>query len=119
MKKNLRKLSALVLALVLSISLALPAAAADLSAQEAVAKAYQAFGVKENEVRLLEVRKDRDDGRVVYEIEFAKDYDVKYSCEVLASSGVVVDREKDVSRNIFDKLELFFEVLFSQLFSRS
>ena len=118
MKKNLRKLSALVLALVLSISLALPAAAADISAQEAVAKAYQAFGVKENEVRLLEVRKDRDDGRVVYEIEFAKDYDVKYSCEVLASSGVVVDREKDVSRNIFDKLELFFEVLFSQLFSQ-
>ena len=119
MKKNLRKLSALVLALVLSISLALPASAADLSAQEAVAKAYEAFGVKESEVKLLEVKKDRDDGRVVYEVEFVKGYDVKYSCEVLASSGKVVDKEKDVSRNVFDRLELFFEVLFADLFSRS
>ena len=119
MKKSLRKLFSLALALVLSLSLGSVAFAADLSANEALNKAYEAFGVKAENVQLLELRKDYDDGRAVYEVEFAEGYDVKYSCEVVADSGKVVDREKDISRNIFDKLELFFEVLFAKLFSKN
>lgn len=118
MKKSLRKLFSLALVLVLSLSLSSVAFAADISANEALNKAYEAFGVKAENVQVLELRKDYDDGRVVYEVEFAEGYDAKYSCEVIADSGKVIDREKDVSRNIFDKIELFFEVLFAKLFSR-
>lgn len=118
MKNNFKKLSALLLALALSVSLSSAAFAADLSENEALQKAYEAFDVKAEDVQLLEVKKDYNDGRVVYEIEFAKGYDAKYSCEVVVSDGKVVDRDTDISRNIFDRIELFFEVLLAKLFSK-
>lgn len=88
----------------------------DIGKDAAVEAAYAAFGFSAAEVKLIKAQKDRDDGVVVYEVEYAKGYDCKYSVEVLAASGKVIDKEKDVSRNFFDKVELFFEVLFAQLF---
>ncbi|MBR2893102.1 MAG: PepSY domain-containing protein [Clostridia bacterium] len=88
----------------------------DIGKDAAVEAAYAAFGFSAAEVKLIKVQKDRDDGVVVYEVEYAKGYDCKYSVEVLAASGKVIDKERDVSRNFFDKVELFFEVLFAQLF---
>ncbi len=95
-----------------------PAPAGDIGKDAAVKAAYEAFGVKAEEVKLIKAHKDYDDGAYHYDVEFAKGYDYKYSCEVLAANGKVVDKEKDVSRNFFDKVELFFEVLFAQLFNR-
>lgn len=91
---------------------------ADIGAEAAKNAALAHFGVKSEDVKFISVKKDYDDGIYVYEIEFCKPYDVKYSCDVIAASGAVKDVEKDVSRNIFDKIELFFEVLFFQLFNR-
>ena len=88
----------------------------DIGKDAAVEAAYAAFGFSAAEVKLIKAHKDRDDGVVVYDIEFAQGYDCKYSVEVLAASGKVIDKERDVSRNFFDKVELFFEVLFAQLF---
>lgn len=88
----------------------------DIGKDAAVEAAYAAFGFSAAGVKLIKVQKDRDDGVVVYEVEYAKGYDCKYSVEVLAASGKVIDKERDVSRNFFDKVELFFEVLFAQLF---
>lgn len=88
----------------------------DIGKDAAVEAAYAAFGFSAAEVKLIKVQKDRDDGVVVYEVEYAKGYDCKYSVEVLAASGKVIDKERDVSRNFFGKVELFFEVLFAQLF---
>lgn len=88
----------------------------DIGKDAAVEAAYAAFGFSAAEVKLIKVQKDRDDGVVVYEVEYAKGYDCKYSVEVLAASGKVIDKERDVSRNFFDKVELFFEVIFAQLF---
>ncbi len=88
----------------------------DIGKDAAVEAAYAAFGFSAAEVKLIKAQKDRDDGVVVYEVEYAKGYDCKYSVEVLAASGKVIDKERDVSRNFFDKVELFFEVLFAQLF---
>ncbi|MBQ7295438.1 MAG: PepSY domain-containing protein [Clostridia bacterium] len=89
----------------------------DIGKEAALEAAYAAFGFSAEDVKLLKAEKDRDDGVVYYEVEFIKNYDCKYSCDVIAASGKVVDKEQDISRNFFDKVELFFEALFAQLFS--
>lgn len=95
-----------------------PAPSGDIGKDAAVKAAYEAFGVKAEEVKLLKAQKEYDDGVAVYDVEFAKGYDCKYSAEVVAANGKVVDKDADVSRNFFDKVELFFEVLFAQLRNR-
>lgn len=90
----------------------------DIGEAAALKAAYTAFGLSADEVKLIKVKKDYDDGVLVYEVEFAKGYDCEYSCDVVAATGAVLDAETDISRNIFDKIELFFKVLFAQLFNR-
>ena len=97
---------------------AVPAPAGDIGKDAAVKAAYEAFGVKAEDVKLIKAHKDYDDGVAVYDVEFAEGYNYKYSAEVVAASGKVVDKDKDVSRNFFDKVELFFEVLFAQLLAK-
>lgn len=90
----------------------------DIGAEQAKRIALEHFGVKAEDVRFLEVRKDYDDGRSVYEIEFCKPYTDKYSCEVASSNGLVRDAEREAVRGLFDKLELFFEVLILAILGR-
>lgn len=90
----------------------------DIGEAAALKAAYAAFGLSADEVKLIKVKKDYDDGVLVYEVEFAKGYDCEYSCDVVAATGAVIDTETDISRNIFDRIELFFKVLFAQLFNR-
>lgn len=89
----------------------------DIGEEAAKAKALGHFGLKEADVRFYEIKRDYDDGVLVYEFEFCKPYDVKYSCEVSAADGRVYDAEKESVRELFDKIELFFEVLFFKLFN--
>ena len=97
---------------------AVESAVVDIGKEAAIQAAYEAFGVNAQEVKLIKAVKDYDDAVAVYEVEFAKGYECKYSCEVIAASGKVVDKEKDVSRSFFDKAELFFEVIFAQCFEK-
>lgn len=76
------------------------------------------FGVNAADVKFLKVKKDNDDGVKVYDVEFCKPWSVKYSCEVVASSGKVVDAEKEAVRGIGDKLELFLEAFLWNLFNK-
>lgn len=87
----------------------------DLAQAKNLALAH--FGLKVEDVKFIKARKDYDDGRYVYEIEFCEPYEVKYSCEVSAN-GLVRDAEKELVRGLFDKIELFFEVLIWGLFNR-
>ncbi|MBQ7118012.1 MAG: PepSY domain-containing protein [Clostridia bacterium] len=90
----------------------------DIGPEQAKRIALGHFGVKAEEVKFLEVRKDYDDGRSVYEIEFCRPYSEKYSCEVSVSNGLVRDAEREAVRGIFDKLELFFELLILAIIGR-
>lgn len=95
-----------------------PSDSSDIGLEAAKEAAARHFGLSLSDVEFIQARKEKDDGVYVYDLEFVQGYDVKYSCDVLASNGIVVDSDKDVSRDLFDKLELFFEVLFAKLFNK-
>ncbi len=90
----------------------------DIGEVKAKEAALAHFGFKAENVKFFEARKDYDDGVQVYEFEFCKPYSEKYSCEVVASSGKVRDAEKEAVRGFGDKIELFLEVLFYNIFNR-
>jgi len=90
----------------------------DIGESKAKNAALAHFGLKAEEVNFLKVRKDYDDGVRVYELEFSKPFSVKYSCEIVASSGQVRDAEKEAVRGLFDKIELFFEILVFSILNR-
>ena len=90
----------------------------DIGLAEAKKAALAHFGLSEADVKFVEARKDYDDGVLVYDFGFAKGYEVKYSCEVVAANGLVKDAEREVVRGFFDKVELFFEVLVYALLNR-
>lgn len=90
----------------------------DVGLAEAKKAALAHFGVNEAEVKFYEARKDYDDGVQVYEFGFAKGYEVKYSCEVVAANGLVRDAEREPVRGFGDKVELFFDLLLHALLNR-
>lgn len=90
----------------------------DVGLAEAKKAALAHFGVNEAEVNFYEARKDYDDGVQVYEFGFAKGYEVKYSCEVVAANGLVRDAEREAVRGFGDKVELFFDLLLHALLNR-
>ena len=90
----------------------------DIGLAEAKKAALAHFGLNEADVKFVEAKKDYDDGVLVYDLAFAKGYEVKYSCEVVAANGLVKDAEREVARGFFDKVELFFEVLVYALLNR-
>ena len=90
----------------------------DVGLAEAKKAALAHFGVNEADVKFYEARKDYDDGVQVYEFGFAKGYEVKYSCEVVAANGAVRDAEREAVKGFSDKVELFFEYLIWALLNR-
>ena len=71
------------------------AGAAALTADEAKQIALKHAGVAESDVQRLKVEQDRDDGRLLYEVE----WDVgrtEYSYEIDANTGDILNYEKDV-----------------------
>ena len=90
----------------------------DVGLAEAKKAALKHFGVNESEVKFYEAKKDYDDGVQVYEFGFAKGYEVKYSCEVVAANGLVRDAEREAVRGFGEKVELFFDLLLFALHNR-
>lgn len=89
----------------------------DIGLEAAKKAAVAHFGLSESEVKFLVERQDYDDGVLVYEFEFVKGYEIKYSGEVVADSGLVRDAEKEIIISLSDKIELFFELIFIIFFN--
>ena len=79
----------------------------DIGEDAALQAALEAAGVSESDASRLRISKDRDDGRVVYEIRFDVDQ-TEYDYDVLASDGQILssdvelrndDRDVDDDRN--------------------
>ena len=67
----------------------------DIGEDAALQAALEAAGVSESDASRLRISKDRDDGRVVYDVRFDVDQ-TEYDYEVLASDGQIVS--SDVER---------------------
>ncbi len=66
----------------------------DIGQDAAVAAALDHAGLTEDQVSRLKCERDRDDGRIEYEIEFKCDgYDFEYTVD--AASGAILDHERD------------------------
>lgn len=66
----------------------------EISRKKAKSLALKHAGINEKDAFAISVEKDRDDGRVLYEIEF-KAGGYEYSCNVDAYSGKISDFEKE------------------------
>ena len=116
----MKKLIALILAIlvVLSVSVTAFAAPADLiTKDEAKEIALNHAGYNADEVKFTKAKLDRDDGRYEYDIEFRTDDYIEYEYSINAENGRILefDREYDAP----DRYEGFFLFrFFRNLFAR-
>ncbi|MCI8403784.1 MAG: hypothetical protein HFE49_02655 [Clostridia bacterium] len=68
--------------------------ASEITVEQAKKIALEKAGFAEKDVFFKEAKKDFDDGKWVYDIEFVKDK-VEYSAEILVSDGTIVKWEVD------------------------
>lgn len=68
--------------------------ASDIGSEAALAAALSHAGVSQDQVYDLEVQRDRDDGRLEYEIEF-KTGGWEYEYTINAADGTILDYERD------------------------
>ncbi|MBR3867263.1 MAG: PepSY domain-containing protein, partial [Butyricicoccus sp.] len=71
-----------------------PSASDDIGSDKAKAAALAHAGLTESQIRELEVSRDRDDGRLEYEIEF-KANGMEYEYTIDAATGSILEHEKD------------------------
>lgn len=67
----------------------------DIGADKAKQIALEKAGFAENEVQRMKVEKDREDGVVIYEVEF-KQGKTEYSYEIIAATGEIVKAETEL-----------------------
>lgn len=95
----MKKLIALLLALLVVFSLSVPALAAPsenlISKAAAKEIALDHAGYEESEVRFVKAKLERDDGRYEYEIEFRADGNLEYEYSINAVNGKIVDFDRD------------------------
>ena len=68
--------------------------ATDIGREDALAAALNHAGISQDQVYDLEVQRDRDDGRLEYEIEF-KTGGWEYEYTISAADGAILDYERD------------------------
>ena len=94
-EKEMKKLVAMILAVLMMVGcVSAFAAEGTLTKEEAVKTALEFAGVKEDQVTVLNVHRDLDDGREVFEIKFVANK-VEYEMNVDIRTGRVFDADRD------------------------
>ncbi len=121
MKKNLRKVSALVLALFLLFSLSFFAFAADISKDQAIDIALGDAGYSASDVVYVNAKFDHDDGLRKWDVDFLveeqglyRDYDY----EISAADGRILEKDWEYDNDYRENSVLSFEDKFEQFFAQ-
>ncbi|MEE1321867.1 MAG: PepSY domain-containing protein [Acutalibacteraceae bacterium] len=120
MKKNLRKVLAIALAIVSLFSLSISAFAADISADKAKGIALKDAGYSAQEVIRIKAEYEVDDGRKVWNVDFLAEDEkgrvVDYDYEISAADGRILERDWEFEDDFYpdreDRYENAFEALF-------
>lgn len=110
----MKKLIALVLALLVVFSLSATAFAApaeNLISKEAAKEiALDHAGYEASEVKFIKAKLDFDDGRYEYEIEFRAEGNLEYDYTINAKNGKIVEFDRDYDAP--DRFEAFYFLAF-------
>ena len=120
MKKKISKVLAVVLALVALFSLAVPAFAADISADKAKEIALKDVGYSVQEVIRIKADYDIDDGRKVWNVDLLVEDEkgrvLDYDYEISAADGRILERDWEFENDLYpdrdDRIENAFEAFF-------
>lgn len=93
----MKRVLSIILIAVFVFSLSACAGDAKITADEALEIALEEAGLSSDDVRNVENRLERDDGVLIYEIDFDAG-DTEYSYDVDARTGAIVDRDRDRDR---------------------
>ena len=123
MKKNIRKILAVVLALASLFMLSLSVFAADISAEKSKEIALKNAGYSANEVLYIRADYDIDDGIKVWNVDFhvkdGKGRIIDYDYEISASDGRIFEKDWDYEDDYYpepdDKIENAIEAFFSKI----
>lgn len=72
-----------------------PAASGDIGSEKAKSIALNHAGVTSSTAKFVKVERDRDDGRLLYEVEFYAG-NKEYDYEILASDGTILSYDADI-----------------------
>lgn len=120
MKKNFRKVLAIVLAIVSLFSLSLSAFAADISAEKSKEIVLKDAGYSAQEVIRIKAEYEVDDGRKVWNVDFYAEDEkgrvLDYDYEVSAEDGRILERDWEFEDDFYpdreDRVENAFEAFF-------
>lgn len=72
-----------------------------ITEEEAKAAAFSDAGVNESDVSRIRVKKDRDDGRDIYEVEFYVDR-LEYDYDIDLNTGTIISKDFDIDDDFYN-----------------
>ena len=105
MKKRTLAIGTLTLTAALAVSISGIALAAQISKDRAEEIALSDAGVKEDDLIYIYSKQDRDDGRLVYDVEFVTDDYIEYDYEISVSTGEILGMDYDAEYIDYDRYE--------------
>ena len=105
MKKRTLAIGTLTLTAALAVSMSGIALAAQISKDRAEEIALSDAGVKEDDLIYIYSKQDRDDGRLVYDVEFVTDDYIEYDYEISVSTGEILGMDYDAEYIDYDRYE--------------